>query len=55
MRRMVVRVQKVLQIAKQNETGGTNRFWELEVENWQRITIPAIELEFLDASPHNPK
>lgn len=39
----------------QNETGGTNRFWELEVENWQRTTIPAIELEFLDASPHNPK
>ncbi|HMW90753.1 MAG TPA: pyridoxamine 5'-phosphate oxidase family protein [Candidatus Obscuribacter sp.] len=39
----------------QNKTGGTNRFWELEVENWQRTTIPAIELEFLDASPHNPK
>ena len=37
------------------ETGGTNRFWTLDVEHWQRATIPAFELEFIDASPFNPK
>ncbi|MBX3072691.1 pyridoxamine 5'-phosphate oxidase family protein [Candidatus Obscuribacterales bacterium] len=37
------------------ETGGTNRFWTLDIEHWQRATIPALELEFIDASPFNPK
>lgn len=37
------------------ETGGTNRFWTLDVEHWQRATRPAFELEFIDASPFNPK
>lgn len=39
----------------ENETGGTNRFWTFTVERWQRSTIPAVELEFIDASPFNPK
>jgi len=37
------------------ETGGTNRFWTLDIEHWQRATIPAVQLEFIDASPFNPK
>lgn len=39
----------------ENETGGTNRFWTFTVERWQRSSIPAVELEFIDASPFNPK
>ncbi len=38
-----------------NETGGTNRFWTLDIEHWRRSTVPALELEFIDASPFNPK
>lgn len=38
-----------------NETGGTHRFWTFTVERWLRGTIPAVEIEFIDASPFNPK
>ncbi|MBC7999569.1 MAG: pyridoxamine 5'-phosphate oxidase family protein [Leptolyngbya sp.] len=36
-----------------NQTGGTNRFWTLEIERWQRFTLSGIEVEFLDYSPFN--
>lgn len=39
----------------ENETGGTNRFWTLDVEHWHRANLPAVELEFIDSSPFNPK
>lgn len=37
-----------------HETGGTNRFWTLQIESWQRSVMPAVELEFYDYSPFNP-
>ena len=38
-----------------NETGGTGRYWEFEVERWVQIenSLPG-SVEFLDYSPHNP-
>jgi len=39
-----------------NKTGGTQRFWELEIKNWQQTQLPAeLSWEFFDFSPHNPK
>jgi uncharacterized protein len=37
----------------ENQTGGTNRFWTLDIERWQRFTLPGAEVEFLDYSPFN--
>jgi uncharacterized protein len=37
------------------ETGGTKRFWTLDVESWLKSAIPTSELEFFDYSPFNPK
>lgn len=39
-----------------NETGGTGRYWEFEIEQWVQIenSLPGA-VEFLDYSPHNPK
>jgi hypothetical protein len=38
-----------------NETGGTNRYWDFTVESWVQIegALPGAT-EFLDYSPHNP-
>lgn len=38
-----------------NETGGTGRCWEFEIEDWVQIdhSLPG-STEFLDYSPHNP-
>ena len=38
-----------------NETGGTGRYWEFEIESWMQIenSLPG-STEFLDYSPHNP-
>jgi len=38
-----------------NLTGGTGRFWEVEVERWILRRVPQrLEWEYLDASPFNP-
>ena len=38
----------------QNLTGGTQRFWEFEIEQWILRRIPQLlEWEYLDASPFN--
>jgi predicted pyridoxine 5'-phosphate oxidase superfamily flavin-nucleotide-binding protein len=38
-----------------NETGGTNRYWEFNIEKWiLRDTPQQLEWEYLDASPFNP-
>jgi predicted pyridoxine 5'-phosphate oxidase superfamily flavin-nucleotide-binding protein len=38
-----------------NETGGTGRYWEFNVERWiLRDTAQRMEWEYLDASPFNP-
>lgn len=37
----------------ENRTGGTNRFWTLDIERWQRFILPCSEVEFLDYSPFN--
>ena len=39
----------------ENETGGTRRYWDFEVERWVQIenSLPGLT-EFLDYSPHNP-
>ncbi len=37
----------------ENRTGGTNRFWTLDIEHWQRFIMPCSEVEFLDYSPFN--
>ena len=39
-----------------NETGGTQRYWDFAVENWVQIegVLPGAT-EFLDYSPHNPR
>lgn len=37
------------------ETGGTNRFWELHIDRWLETDhIPELKWSFLDYSPHNP-
>ena len=37
------------------ETGGTNRYWELHVDRWLEIgQTPELNWSFLDYSPHNP-
>lgn len=38
-----------------NETGGTGRYWEFEIESWVQLenSLPG-STEFLDYSPHNP-
>jgi len=39
-----------------NKTGGTQRFWELEIETWQQTKLPTeLSWEFFDFSPHNPR
>ena len=39
-----------------NETGGTGRHWELEIERWlETDLIHELQWEFLDYSPHNPE
>ncbi len=36
-------------------TGGTGRFWEIDVERWLLRRMPRrLEWEYLDASPFNP-
>ena len=39
----------------ENETGGTQRYWEYTVEGWTQLdgSLPG-STEFLDYSPHNP-
>lgn len=38
-----------------NETGGTQRYWEFEVERWAQLDESLSgSTEFLDYSPHNP-
>ena len=38
-----------------NETGGTGRFWDFEIEHWVQIEDSLLgATEFLDYSPHNP-
>ena len=37
------------------ETGGTNRFWEFQIDRWLEIDhLPELNWSFLDYSPHNP-
>ena len=37
------------------ETGGTNRYWQLHIDQWLEIThAPELTWELLDYSPHNP-
>jgi predicted pyridoxine 5'-phosphate oxidase superfamily flavin-nucleotide-binding protein len=38
-----------------NETGGTGRYWDFEIDSWIQIenSLPGSS-EFLDYSPHNP-
>ena len=39
-----------------NKIGGTQRFWELNVEAWQQSQLPTeLSWDFFDYSPHNPK
>ena len=39
-----------------NETGGTRRYWDLEIERWLETDLPhQLRWEFLDYSPHNPE
>lgn len=39
-----------------NKTGGTQRFWELEIKSWQQTQLPAeLSWKFFDFSPHNSK
>lgn len=37
----------------ENQTGGTKRFWTLDIERWKRFSLPGVEVEFLDYSPFN--
>jgi len=40
----------------ESETGGTRRFWLLQVERWRELSLPAtVRWEFLDYSPYNPR
>lgn len=37
------------------ETGGTGRYWDFDVDRWLETTLPfRVEWDFLDASPFNP-
>ncbi len=37
------------------ETGGTRRFWQLQISAWQELPLPLdLSWEFIDASPHIP-
>ncbi len=39
-----------------DETGGTGRYWELEIEHWVETSLPRqFRWELLDYSPHNPQ
>ncbi len=39
-----------------NETGGTRRYWDLEIERWFETDLPhQLRWEFLDYSPENPE
>ncbi len=39
-----------------NETGGTRRYWDIEIERWLEADVPQqYQWEFLDYSPHNPE
>ncbi len=39
-----------------NETGGTGRYWDLEIDRCLETHVPQQhEWEFLDSSPHNPE
>ena len=38
-----------------NETGGTTRYWEFEIERWVETTLPhELQWELLEYSPYNP-
>ncbi|MCK5830162.1 MAG: pyridoxamine 5'-phosphate oxidase family protein [Methylococcales bacterium] len=38
-----------------NKTGGSQRFWELEINAWQQTQLPTeLSWEFFDFSSHNP-
>ena len=40
----------------EEESGGTRRFWLLQVERWYEMAVPAtVQWEFLDYSPFNPQ
>ena len=40
----------------ESKTGGTRRFWLLQVERWREMAVPAtVRWEFLDYSPFNPQ
>ena len=40
----------------EGKTGGTRRFWLLQVERWREMSLPAtVRWEFLDYSPFNPQ
>ena len=40
----------------EGKTGGTRRFWLLQVERWREMALPAtLQWEFLDYSPFNPQ
>lgn len=39
-----------------NETGGTNRYWDFQIEQWLETELPyEIQWELLEHSPMNPK
>ncbi len=39
-----------------NETGGTRRYWDLEIDRWLETDLPhQLQWEFLDYSPKNPE
>ena len=43
------------QTDEQNETGGTARHWEFEIECWRESDLPIhIKADFLDYSPYLP-
>ena len=40
----------------EDETGGTRRYWDLEVEQWLETPLPRqLRWELLDYSPHDPR
>ncbi len=40
----------------ESKTGGTQRFWLLQIERWREMGLPAtVRWEFLDYSPYNPR
>jgi len=41
---------------ERNETGGTARYWEFEIEGWRESNLPIhINADFIDYSPYLPK